>query len=1053
MPCGIGLANASSASSRVREKQGSSTKQPNLPPSASIAETNEVCSSSAIEQRVINVSKHDRASSDSSRVNVPQTLCHLTDPGSQSTAKETGIKSKAKKASPATKANRTSVTSDAFLTTASENANLRHSPKEWYGSSKVPASVVRKRALSEPLLVATKSRNLRRARKASSAGSLVEEQPAAATSAASAASIAADDRAWKLASGARIFIRSREKSSSASGQRNGTADVMTSRRSGSLSLDTSLIIELQKLTSEAAIRDMIQQIEQSMALAVNVAESEMSTSTTTITLPVKPPTNTSTCEESLSKPMSSSTINTRIPATTGDTSQFTSSKKGSTPRECTSATTSSTGESSSATGKTESAFYPLCLRAKVVAVVTVILLVLVGLVLILRLNPTRRSLARSSQERRDLSSVCNNPACHRALVSLLEPVDSDVSPCEDFYRHVCGRWRARNPKRQSYAVENHRSFLMGIHRRLARHYIDGGWNGSDMPQNHGGCERRNRLIAAFYASCLHFGRRPSVPSLQAMLSRIGVDSTSWLNSENFLELLARVVAASLRSGLASAISVRRSRDGHSIFIEVGDTLKHNLDNGYYDIADGVSTGRPRCLLTACFNIHPGLIDFLSRHSLILHDIKDRLLSFRTAQSNAEFLTNFDEFPHFKVPRNLSFYVRGLIEVGEVLRALGDWREPGAVNLYTLLVPAAQLFAYVRPWLVSRNDREDTVIPACLRATERRFLSQFASLLAGWTETTLARLYFRDMVSTLRRTLKIPVPHKHDGTRDGADANVEFEVVTIVERNQSELACRTEDLFSTFLSMDDFIGNLILLFKKERFISAERPHTHIAEDVKGGSYQLRSSLVSSVSGAGHMVFVPPLYLSRDLLHAEASEPSLDIPTVGVPILTSWARSMMSTGKDEWSTTAALYGSCVRKNHPLDHALSDRASDEALLTNALLVPWAIRVALTARATMTTKEYNASGYGHSTSPTSTTANSDSEDSLRTQVFFRRLCLVECGDPVGAPACIYATSHSPEFADAFGCPKHMEPAGHHPCSDILKNLAARLTSISGNITLTQRT
>ncbi|KAL3200871.1 hypothetical protein MRX96_013132 [Rhipicephalus microplus] len=271
---------------------------------------------------------------------------------------------------------------------------------------------------------------------------------------------------------------------------------------------------------------------------------------------------------------------------------------------------------------------------------------------------------------------------------------------------------------------------------------------------------------------------------------------------------------------------------------------------------------------------------------------------------------------------------------------GDWREPGAVNLYTLLVPAAQLFAYVRPWLVPRNDREDTVIPACLRATERRFFSQFASLLAGWTETTLARLYFRDMVSTLRRTLKIPVPNKHDGTRDGADANVEFGVVTIVERNQSELACRTEDLFSTFLSMDDFIGNLILLFKKERFISAERPHTHIAEDVKGGSYQLRSILVSSVSGAGHMVFVPPLYLSRDLLHAEASEPSLDIPTVGVPILTSWARSMMSTGKDEWSTTAASYGSCVRKNHPLDHALSDRASDEALLTNALLVPWAIR-----------------------------------------------------------------------------------------------------------------
>ncbi|KAH7968860.1 hypothetical protein HPB52_011971 [Rhipicephalus sanguineus] len=660
-----------------------------------------------------------------------------------------------------------------------------------------------------------------------------DERPAVATS---AARVAADDRTWKMASEARTFIRSREEPSSADLRPHCTADPKTSKRSESFSLDTALIVELQNMTNEAAIRDMIRRIEQSMTLAASLAEDQPSTSTTTITLPVEPPTSTSTFEESPSKHTRSSTVDTQTPATSEETSRFTSGKKGSATRESTSSTTSSKGESSNATGKTESDWYPFCLQFKVLALVAVAVLLFVVVVLIPRLNRTRGSLARSSQERRDWSSVCKKPACHRALDSLIEPMDLNVSPCDDFYRHVCGRWRARNPKRLSYASENHHNFLMGIHRRLAGHSFDSRWNGSDTPPNHGGCERRNRIVAAFYASCLHFGRRPSIPSLRAVLSR--------------------------------------------------------------------------------------------------------------------------------VPKKLSFYVRGLVEVGEVLRALGDWREPDVVNLYTLLVPAAQLFAYVRPWLVPRNDREDRVIPACLRATEHRFVSVFSSMLAAWTETNRARLYFRDMVSTLRRALGNTIPDKNDLARNEVDAYVAFRVVTIAERNQSECACRMEDLSSISLSINDFIGNLILLFKEDRFTSAKQSRAHIAKAVKDGLYQLPSCLGSFVSGAGHTVIVPPLYLSGELLQAEASEPSLDVPTVGVPILISWARSIMSTGEDDWSTTAASYGSCVRKNHPLDHALSDRASDEALLTNALLVPWAISVALTAAATMTGIEHGAFSYAASKS-----------------------------------------------------------------------------------------
>ncbi|KAH8024766.1 hypothetical protein HPB51_001180 [Rhipicephalus microplus] len=80
---------------------------------------------------------------------------------------------------------------------------------------------------------------------------------------------------------------------------------------------------------------------------------------------------------------------------------------------------------------------------------------------------------------------------------------------------------------------------------------------------------------------------------------------------------------------------------------------------------------PFRLLTACFNIHPGLIDFLSRHSLILHDLKDRLLSFRTAQTK----------PVVAVVNNTEFYANGsdytlvcMVKGSSPLNASWEWHE-------------------------------------------------------------------------------------------------------------------------------------------------------------------------------------------------------------------------------------------------------------------------------------------------------------------------------------------------------------------------------------------
>ncbi|XP_065283909.1 uncharacterized protein [Dermacentor albipictus] len=1089
----LGAATAPSVSSGVRKNQSSSTKPRYVATSSSVASPNEVRSSQMVEQRVLEGSEHEHPvlANDPSRVTVPQTICHLTDSEPLRAANITPLESNANAPTTATASGNSA--RDAFSSRASNDKNLRPRSQERHAPSEAPPFAIKSRASSEPLLNADKSRHDRPCGKASSAGSVRVKQPSPATSAANAS---VGDRTWTLASQARTFIRSREPSP----VRRSTAVLETSKRSCSFSLDTERIIELQNMTNEAAIRDMIRRIEHSMTLPVSRVEAAESTTTTTITLPVEPPKNTSTFEETLSQATKVTTTDTGTRVTSTDTSRTTRRKKdmkvrapasglrvtsgftsestqarsetsnsmSRTTGHSTNATTSSKAESSSSTGETETGWRTLYLLCQIVPLAALVFLLLAIVILLPRLNRTQGSLARSGLELRDWSSVCDNPTCDRALASLMEPMDTNVSPCDDLYRHMCGRWRAVNPRRRSYAAENHHNFLVTIHRRLSGLSLDSGRSGTDVPPARGGCDLRTRMIAVFYASCLRFGRRPSMPSLQAALSGIGIDAAAWLSSRNSQELLARVVAACLRSGVASVIRVRRSPDGHSIFIEVGETLKHSLANGEDEDGDDVATGRPRWFVEKALqelqlDVHwskvaelDGFVDSTRRKlgggllSEPFRNVQDQQLPRKLAELHWHTflepdLRNQTFFDSSGGPRNLSFYVRGLIEVGEVIRALGDSTEPDVANLYTLLVPAAQLFAYVRPWLVPRKNREDRVIPACLRATERCFASEFSSLVAAWTESARARMYFGDMVSALRSALTISVPDQDNLAVNGTHAHVPFKVDTIPERRKSEFACRKESLSPPFLSTDDFVGNVVLMFKEDRFINAEPPRAVVAEVTKDGTFQLHSSLGFSLWASEHTVFVPPLYLSGDLLHAEASEPSLNVPTVGVPVLISWARSVIAR-RDHWSATAASYGNCVRKNHPLDHALSDRASDEVLLTNALLAPWAVRVALNATAVMARKVRGASGHreASSLSSNSTVVPRDSNDKARTQVFFGRLCLMKCGDPIGASACSYATVHSPEFAEAFGCPKHREPSEHHPCTDILSSLAATLASIS---------
>jgi hypothetical protein len=40
-------------------------------------------------------------------------------------------------------------------------------------------------------------------------------------------------------------------------------------------------------------------------------------------------------------------------------------------------------------------------------------------------------------------SVCNTPGCIRAANTLIQNMNSDINPCDDFYQYACGGFEER----------------------------------------------------------------------------------------------------------------------------------------------------------------------------------------------------------------------------------------------------------------------------------------------------------------------------------------------------------------------------------------------------------------------------------------------------------------------------------------------------------------------------------------------------------------------------------------------------------------------------------
>ncbi|NWJ03054.1 ECE2 enzyme, partial [Crypturellus undulatus] len=144
--------------------------------------------------------------------------------------------------------------------------------------------------------------------------------------------------------------------------------------------------------------------------------------------------------------------------------------------------------------------------------------------------------ALAVQYRRDPShSTCLTDACVRVASKILEALDSETDPCQDFYQYSCGGWIKRNPLPNGRSKWSTFNSIWDQNQAIMKHLLENTTFNSS--------SEAERKTQRYYLSCLKEQRIEELGSqpLMELIDKIGGwNITGPWNQTNFMEVLKMV---------------------------------------------------------------------------------------------------------------------------------------------------------------------------------------------------------------------------------------------------------------------------------------------------------------------------------------------------------------------------------------------------------------------------------------------------------------------------------------------------------------------------------
>ncbi|KFQ71460.1 Endothelin-converting enzyme 2, partial [Phaethon lepturus] len=206
--------------------------------------------------------------------------------------------------------------------------------------------------------------------------------------------------------------------------------------------------------------------------------------------------------------------------------------------------------------------------------------------------------ALAIQYRRDPShSTCLTDACVRVASKILEALDAEMDPCQDFYQYSCGGWIKRNPLPNGRSKWSTFNSIWDQNQAIMKHLLENATFNSS--------SEAERKTQRYYLSCLKEQRIEELGSqpLVELIDKIGGwNITGSWNQTSFMEVLKMVsgtyratpfftvyVGADSKSSNSNVIQVDQS----GLFLPSRDYYLNKMANERVRLGAGHTTGSNR----------------------------------------------------------------------------------------------------------------------------------------------------------------------------------------------------------------------------------------------------------------------------------------------------------------------------------------------------------------------------------------------------------------------------------------------------------------------------